>query len=99
MGLHDTCGVHNLHGMPGVLAGLIGAVMAATASEADYGSSLYSQYPARASPSQVVDGSPGLGRTGGEQALYQLATLGITILIAVVGGAFTGMKSQLLLFH
>ena len=26
---HDTCGVHNLHGIPGVLGGLIAAVMAA----------------------------------------------------------------------
>jgi ammonium transporter Rh len=35
--LHDTCGVHNLHGMPGVLAGLIGALMAAIATEKEYG--------------------------------------------------------------
>lgn len=30
--LHDTCGVHNLHGLPGVLAAVIGAI---TASMAD----------------------------------------------------------------
>ncbi|KAK3851469.1 hypothetical protein Pcinc_041890 [Petrolisthes cinctipes] len=46
--LHDTCGVHNLHGMPGVLAGIIGCVCAAMASEDTYGPSLYKIFPARA---------------------------------------------------
>ena len=43
LGIHDTCGVHNLHGMPGILAGIVGAITAAVASEADY-SYRYSQY-------------------------------------------------------
>lgn len=37
MNLHDTCGVHNLHGMPGLLAGVVGALMALVASTDDYG--------------------------------------------------------------
>lgn len=28
-GVHDTCGIHNLHGMPGILGGLTSAVVAA----------------------------------------------------------------------
>jgi ammonium transporter Rh len=32
-GIHDTCGVHNLHGMPGVMAGIIGAITAAVYPE------------------------------------------------------------------
>lgn len=39
--IHDTCGVHNLHGMPGVLAALYGAIMAVVATEATYDYSLY----------------------------------------------------------
>ena len=35
--IHDTCGVNNLHGMPGILAGIIGAIVVALADTDDYG--------------------------------------------------------------
>jgi ammonium transporter Rh len=28
-GLYDTCGVHNLHGIPGILGGIVSAIVAA----------------------------------------------------------------------
>ena len=34
IGLHDTCGVHNLHGLPGVLGAIIGAISASLADTA-----------------------------------------------------------------
>lgn len=35
--LQDTCGVHNLHGMPGVLGAILGVVVAALATHEAYG--------------------------------------------------------------
>lgn len=35
--IQDTCGVHNLHGMPGILGAIVGAVTAALATKDIYG--------------------------------------------------------------
>lgn len=85
--LHDTCGVHNLHGLPGVLGGVIGAIAATFATEDLYGSSLgdiFSELSGTAPP-----------RTAGSQAGYQILALCITLGISFVGGLVTGLLLKL----
>ena len=39
----DSYRIHSFHGLPGVLAGVIGAIATATATDKDYG---FERYPA-----------------------------------------------------
>lgn len=80
VGVHDTCGVLNLHGMPGI----IGAVVAMIASAVAKGD-LYS-------PSQLLVTFPERDhRTAAYQASLQLAFFAITLGIAIVTGLFSGI--------
>ncbi|XP_033338838.1 rhesus blood group-associated glycoprotein Rh50 isoform X1 [Megalopta genalis] len=102
--VHDTCGVHNLHGMPGVLAGIFGALMAGLATKETYNNSLYEIFPARAPSSgdlltELMEDynniSPGVNRSALQQAGYQLLALAITLGIAIVSGLVTGLILRL----
>ena len=37
MHTHDTCGVHNLHGMPAIIGAVLSCIMAALATVESYG--------------------------------------------------------------
>lgn len=78
-GIHDTCGVNNLHGLPGLLGGIVGAITASTAGSEEYGQPIGLVFPARAS-----------GRTASEQAWFQVGAIGFTVMISILGGIFTG---------
>ncbi len=75
--LHDTCGVFNLHAIPGVIGALISAIVASRVGET-FGDNIIEGY------------KPQSLRTPYEQAGYQLAGLGVALGIAVLGGLFTG---------
>ncbi|CAF4257614.1 unnamed protein product, partial [Rotaria sordida] len=85
--IHDTCGVHNLHGMPGVLSGLAGIVVASMPWRSYYHENL---------THKCLSG--GEHRTPGAQAGYQCAGLLLTLAMATVGGLVTGIVLRLPIF-
>ncbi|NXW10402.1 RHBG protein, partial [Fregetta grallaria] len=76
----DTCGVHNAHGLPGILGALLGTLLTALATADAYGGRLELVFPL------VAQGS----RTATDQALTQLCALPVTLLLAMLGGGLTG---------
>ena len=85
--VHDTCGVTHLHGLPGLLAGIFGIILAIVPSY-----SLYTE--------NLLDTCwHGYHRTYLGQIGYQAAALGATIGIATVGGLITGFVLRLPLFN
>merc|ERR1739846_282840 len=81
IGLHDTCGVNNLHGMPGILAAIVSAIACATSSK--------SQFPLNEVQLAVYD-APKIGtedgRTPGQQAGFQILCLVVCFLFASISG-------------
>ena len=76
---HDTCGVNNLHGIPGVLGGVAGIVMAMVLDD-----------PAAASIFGAMDPVNDDGREKGTQAGMQAACLIMVFVVSLVSGAIAG---------
>jgi ammonium transporter Rh len=76
---NDTCGVNNLHGIPGIIGGLSGDISASFTSDELYGDNIGNIFPAMNE-----------SRTNTEQGEYQLLTLLTTLLISIFGGMFSG---------
>jgi ammonium transporter Rh len=87
--LHDTCGVHNLHGMMGVIAGLITAIIAGTLKPEQYGVTLVEVFP------KLANGE----RTLGQQAGYQLAAIALAMSVGIISGVITGFVIKTPLFE
>lgn len=84
--IHDTCGVHNLHGMPGILGATAGIISAALANEQVYGESIGTIYPGRNTDCEFDT----CGWSAGKQAVQQLCALIITVGVSIVGGCMVG---------
>jgi len=73
--LHDTCGVLNLHGMPGLIGGIVSAIVASR-GEGNFGD----QY------SRIFK----QGRDAQTQAGYQLAGVALSLGLSIFSGVLTG---------
>ncbi|CAI9573013.1 unnamed protein product [Staurois parvus] len=80
--LHDTCGIHNLHGMPGIIGGIVGAVTAACATEAVYTEAGLKEF--FRFQDAYVDRTPSM------QGGYQAAGICVSLAFAFVGGTLVG---------
>uniref|UniRef100_W5M4N1 Rh50-like protein n=1 Tax=Lepisosteus oculatus TaxID=7918 RepID=W5M4N1_LEPOC len=88
--IQDQCGIHNLHGLTGLISCFAGIVAILLASEDVYGPSML---PAL---QRLIPGiKAGEGRTAQQQALYQLAAIAATIGASLAGGALTGFVLKL----
>ncbi|XP_047521216.1 ammonium transporter Rh type B [Pieris napi] len=86
IGIGDTCGVHNLHGMPGVFSGILTAVFAGLATKEEYGADLTGVFEAM--------NEEGVARTASDQALNQFLSLIVTLVVSFIAGTITGFLAR-----
>jgi len=105
IGLHDTCGIHNLHGMPGVMGAIGGAISAAVAGDKAYGGDIGLVFPKRmmtaddavksgVCSSVATCAYNGDGLSAGEQASRQIQALLVTLTLAIAGGLVAGCVAK-----
>ncbi|XP_046882908.1 ammonium transporter Rh type B [Hypomesus transpacificus] len=83
--IQDTCGVHNLHGMPGVLGAIVGAITAAVATKDVYGDGMEDVFP------DIHSGEV----TAAFQGIKQAISLAVTLGMALIGGLVVGFILKL----
>uniref|UniRef100_A0A8C5SGW4 Rh family C glycoprotein n=1 Tax=Laticauda laticaudata TaxID=8630 RepID=A0A8C5SGW4_LATLA len=80
--IQDTCGIHNLHGMPGLIGGIVGAITAAAATETVYGKKgLINMFDFTG---EYRDRTPSI------QGGFQAAGIAVSLAMAFVGGSIVG---------
>mmetsp|Transcript_19666 Transcript_19666/g.18742 ORF Transcript_19666/g.18742 Transcript_19666/m.18742 type:complete len:220 (+) Transcript_19666:859-1518(+) len=83
IGLHDTCGVNNLHGIPGIIGGTIAAIAANQGVVRTFGARYDDIY------GEIV-----LERSPAEQAGMQIAGVFVSLGMALLTGALTGLLTS-----
>ncbi|KAI5943485.1 ammonium transporter Rh type C isoform X1 [Manis javanica] len=85
--IQDTCGIHNLHGIPGIIGGIVGAVTATYTSSEVYGQDGLVH----------TSGSKGFkpNWTSRMQGKFQAAGIFVSLAMALVGGLFVGLILKL----
>lgn len=102
LNVHDTCGVHNLHGMPALLAAIAGAIAASTATLDTYGGELFNIWSARTPATNttlykaavaqgITVGADGMNRSASMQGLMQAIAMVVTLAVAIISGLLTGL--------
>uniref|UniRef100_A0AC35UDF4 Ammonium_transp domain-containing protein n=1 Tax=Rhabditophanes sp. KR3021 TaxID=114890 RepID=A0AC35UDF4_9BILA len=90
LGIHDTCGVANLHGFPALISGVCSIILAGAYPKADYGSEYTDIYPAT---------SPTHGHSHFSQPLYQLFGILLELAASIVIGLLTGYLLKLKIWN
>ncbi|XP_057350677.1 ammonium transporter Rh type C isoform X2 [Manis pentadactyla] len=85
--IQDTCGIHNLHGIPGIIGGIVGAVTATYTSSEVYGQDglVHTSGPKGFKPNW----------TSRMQGKFQAAGIFVSLAMALVGGLFVGLILKL----
>lgn len=81
-GLYDSCGIHNLHGLPGVFGGIVSAIIIAF-----YNSGFDADVAANFGPKGLFNAVSGsFLKQGGLQIAGTFTSVGMGMLFGVVGG-------------
>ncbi|NWI29787.1 RHBG protein, partial [Sula dactylatra] len=94
LALQDQCGIHNLHGLPGILGAVASAVAILVASEDTFRSHLPQVSPVGGNASEAAGGQWG-GSGAGRQALCQVAGLAVAIGGSLLAGLLAGTALRL----
>ena len=99
--LQDTCGVHSLHGMPGVFAAIVSMIYLCTLEGKGFAADYFyitdpSNYVENKGTATETQGDPG---TYNDQAIAQLKSLLVTLAISITSGLAGGFLCSMDCFH